>query len=73
MDWHALGRLLAGLGVILVLLGLFIMGLGRFFHFGSLPGDIVIRHKNFTFYFPLVTCLVLSIILSLIFRIFFRK
>ena len=58
-----MGRLLIGLGVILVLAGLLIqvgVPLGR------LPGDIVIRKGNSTFYFPLVTCLLVSVVLSLV-------
>ncbi|MCR6546806.1 DUF2905 domain-containing protein [Dehalobacterium formicoaceticum] len=73
MDWQTLGRMLAGIGVLLLIVGLIMMGLGRFFHFGSLPGDIVFKKGNFTFYFPIVTCLVLSIILSLLFRLFLRR
>ncbi len=39
---------------------------------GRLPGDISIKRENFTFYFPLTTCILLSLLLSLIFS-FFRK
>ncbi len=56
-----LGVTLIGLGVVLLLLPK-IPGLGR------LPGDIIIKRKNFTFYFPLGTCILISLILSLIFR-----
>ncbi|HEX68501.1 MAG TPA: DUF2905 domain-containing protein, partial [bacterium] len=41
--------------------------------FGKLPGDILIKKKNFTFYFPLATCLILSILLTLILNLIFRK
>ena len=41
-------------------------------YFGRLPGDIVVRRPGFTFVFPLVTCLVLSLLLSLLFWIFRR-
>jgi hypothetical protein len=40
---------------------------------GKLPGDIVIQRKNFTFYFPIATSILLSILLSLIFYLFSRK
>jgi Protein of unknown function (DUF2905) len=41
-------------------------------YFGRLPGDIIVRRPGFTFVFPLVTCLVLSLVLSLLFWIFRR-
>ena len=55
-----LGGLLLGLGLILILAGKINLPVGR------LPGDIVIRGKNATFYFPLMTSIVLSILLSLV-------
>ncbi len=56
------GQLLIVSGIVLVVVGvLFTLGMGR------LPGDIVIRGKNTTFYFPIVTSILLSVILSFIF------
>ncbi len=72
MDWQSLGRLFVGIGVLLLLLGIILVGLGRFFHIGSLPGDIVYKKGNFTFYFPVVTCIIISIIISLLLKIFQR-
>ena len=61
------GRLLMIFGGILVLLGLLFVGIGRtHLPLGHLPGDIYYRGKHFTFYFPLMTCLFLSILLSAI-------
>jgi hypothetical protein len=61
-----LGRLLIIAGAFLALLGaLFVLG-GRFFNLGRLPGDIVIRRDNFTFYFPLATSILLSLGLSIL-------
>jgi hypothetical protein len=54
------GLLIAFFGVILIFAGRMHMPVGR------LPGDIVYRGKNTTFYFPLATCIVLSIVLSLV-------
>jgi hypothetical protein len=54
------GILLAGVGLVLWLLG------GRI-PLGRLPGDIVIHKGNFTFYFPLVTCIAISLVLTLLF------
>lgn len=55
-----LGGLLLGLGLVLILAGKVNLPLGR------LPGDIVIRGKNSTFYFPLMTSILLSVLLSLV-------
>ena len=63
-----LGRMLLVLGVLLVLLGaLFYFGGKLPLRLGRLPGDIVHRGEHTTFYFPIVTCLVLSAGLSLLF------
>lgn len=54
------GLVLAALGVLVMLLERFHIGLGR------LPGDIVMRSKGGTFYFPIVTCILLSVLASLV-------
>ena len=64
-------RLLIGIGLALVLAGMAWPLLSRI-GLGSLPGDIMIRRGSTSFYFPLVTCIVISIVLSLIFSIFRR-
>lgn len=67
MDLRDLGRTLLLLGAILVLLGAFFYFGGKLpFRLGRLPGDIVRRGEHTTFYFPIITCLVLSLALSLI-------
>lgn len=53
-------------GIVLIAVGLIWMAVGRFFPLGRLPGDIVIEKENFKFYFPVVTCIVISIALSLL-------
>lgn len=67
MDSHA------GFGWMLLVLGLVVAGIGLFTilapsipWLGRLSGDICIEGKNFRFYFPLVTCLLLSLVLSLV-------
>jgi len=64
------------MGKTLVLIGLAIAGLGVLvilgLPFGRLPGDIVVRRGGFSFYFPLATSIVLSILLTLIFALFRR-
>lgn len=68
------------LGRTLLMLGMFILLVGTFFYFGGklpfrlgrLPGDIVHKGEHTTFYFPIVTCLVLSVGLSLLFWLLSR-
>lgn len=68
----SLGKGLILLGIFLVVLGiLFSLG-GKIPWLGQLPGDIYIRRERFTLYFPLMTCLLLSLILTLVLYIFRR-
>ncbi len=68
-----LGRLLITAGLILVAVGLLVTFAGRLpLRLGHLPGDISIRGKNSAFYFPLTTCILLSVLLSLMMWIFRR-
>jgi len=63
-----LGRTLLFLGGLLIFVGAFFYLGGKLpFRLGKLPGDIVHRGEHTTFYFPIVTCLVLSVALSLLF------
>ena len=68
-----LGKLLIVLGVVLVVAGLLLTFLGRAnLPLGRLPGDIIYRGKNTTFYFPLATSIVLSVLLSLVLYVISR-
>jgi hypothetical protein len=60
-----IGRWLVTAGLVLVVVGLLWPWLGTL-GLGRLPGDIVIERGNFSFYFPIVTCLAVSLIVSLI-------
>ena len=64
-----MGKALVVIGVVIAGLGVLIM-LGL--PFGRLPGDIAVRRGNFSFYFPLTTSIVLSILLTLLFALFRR-
>ena len=69
-----LGKLLLAVGGIIALTGLVILLAGKLhLPLGRLPGDIVYRGKSMTFYFPLVTCLLLSVVLSLVLWLFNRR
>jgi hypothetical protein len=68
-----LGKLLLVFGGAIVIAGAVLLLAGRFnLPLGHLPGDIVYRGKNTAFYFPLTTCIVISVVLSLIFWLFGR-
>ena len=71
-QMNPLGKLLIISGIVLVALGLFVTFGSRFLPLGRLPGDIVVRRGNSSFYFPIVTCIIISILLSLILRFFHR-
>ncbi len=67
---NPIAKLLIGLGILLIVLGFAWQIGGRFISLGKLPGDIVIKKENFTFYFPLMTSIIISIVLSLILYLF---
>jgi hypothetical protein len=68
-----MGRLLIGAGILLVIVGAMVMLADRAgIHLGRLPGDIRIEGKHGSFYFPVVTCILISVMLSLI-SLLFRK
>ena len=62
-------RILIIIGIIVVLVGVFWPILGKI-PFGRLPGDIIISRPGFTFYFPITTCIIVSILIAVIFKIF---
>lgn len=68
-----LGKIFLALGAILFLVGAVLLLAGRLhLPLGRLPGDIVYRGKNTVFYFPIVTSILISVVLSLIFWLFAR-
>ena len=63
----SLGKLLIGAGLLLAVAGLLVLGAERFgIRLGRLPGDIRIEGRNGGFYFPVVTCILISVALSLV-------
>jgi len=68
-----IGKFLIFLGVIVAGIGGLLLLSGRIPWIGRLPGDIMIQRKNFTFYFPLATSILLSVILTLIFWLIGRR
>ena len=68
-----LGRTLLVLGGVVMLVGLALMLVPNVPWLGKLPGDILVKRDRFTVYFPIVTCLVLSVVLTLLVNLFFRR
>jgi hypothetical protein len=68
-----IGRILVVLGAILLLLGILLVVLGRIPGVGRLPGDLVVQRGNWTFYFPLATSLIVSLLLTLLFWVIGRR
>ena len=71
----SLGKLLIMIGVVFVGVGILLLFSDRlsFLRIGRLPGDVIYRRGNFTFYFPIVTSILLSLILTLAFWLFGRR
>ncbi len=72
-GFDSFARLLIMFGLILAAVGGLLLFIGKIPYIGKLPGDIYIQRRNFTFYFPLATSILLSIILTLLFSFFSRR
>jgi len=68
-----IGKSIIAIGVVLIIIGVIMTMAGKIPGVGKLPGDIFIKKENFSFYFPLTTCVLLSIILTLIMYLFGKK
>lgn len=73
VPFESLAKMLVFMGVILVVVGGLLLFAGKIPGIGKLPGDIFIQKGNFTFYFPIVTSIILSILLTFVLNIFFRR
>jgi hypothetical protein len=72
-ELGGLGRLLLILGLMIAGLGVFLLLAGRVPFLGRLPGDIAIQRGTWTFYLPLATSILLSLLLTLLLNLFFRR
>jgi hypothetical protein len=73
MPFNGLGKLLIVLGGILIIIGAAIVLAGKIPWLGRLPGDIYVERPNFRFFFPLATSILVSVLLSLVLYLFFRR
>jgi len=79
-EWTGLGKFFIFLGVILALIGALLILVGKlpslgggFGWLGKLPGDILIKRDNFSFYFPLTTSVLISVVISLLLSLLLRR
>lgn len=68
-----LGKILIGLGIGITVLGFILAWMPQVPGIGKMPGDILIKKENFSFYFPLTTCVLLSLVISLIIYLIGRQ
>jgi uncharacterized protein HemY len=73
MPFNGFGKLLILLGGILIVVGAAVILVGKIPWLGRLPGDIYIERRNFTFFFPLTTSILISVILSLVLYLLSRR
>ncbi len=67
MNLNYLGKLLVIAGAAFVILGFILLVSDKIPLLGRLPGDIVVKRKNFTFYFPIATWILISIVISVVY------
>lgn len=67
------GKMLLFFGLLMAAVGGLLLVGGKLFGLGRLPGDIFIQKGNFSFYFPIVTSIILSLLLTVILNIFLRR
>ncbi len=67
------GKLLILIGIVMIISGILVTLLGKIGGLGRLPGDIYIQRKNMVFYFPITTMLIVSIVLTILLNIIFRR
>ncbi len=72
-NMRDMAKMLIFFGVLLCAAGIFLFAASRLFHGRHLPGDIVVKKGNFTFYFPLATSFLISVVLTFLLNAFLRR
>jgi uncharacterized membrane protein len=70
--YSSFGKILIVLGILLILVGVIFLFMNKIGILGRLPGDIHVQKKNYEFHFPIVTCVIASILLSLLLTALFK-
>ncbi|MFH1710591.1 MAG: DUF2905 domain-containing protein [bacterium] len=73
MSIESIGRSFIFFGIVLIVVGSIFVLFGKVPWFGRLPGDIIIKKEGLTFYFPVVTMVLISIVLTILFNIIGRR
>ena len=68
-TFPSIGKFLIILGAFIILIGFIVLYANRIPYIGRLPGDIYIKKDNFVFYFPLTTCILISVVIYIILRV----
>ena len=69
--YHAVAKMLIAFGIVLILTGAILLVFNKIGFLGKLPGDIQVQKRSFEFHFPIVTCILVSILLSILLSAFF--
>ena len=72
-GFESIGKMLMLLGIVLFVVGVAIYFGGKYTALGRLPGDIHIERENFSFHFPVVTSILISLVLTVILNLFFSR
>ena len=70
---QVIGKYLIVMGVLLAAIGGILVLAGRMPWIGKMPGDVLVKRGDLTFYFPLATCILISAVLSFVFYLFFKR
>lgn len=70
---YTFGRLLVVIGSLIIVIGFMLTIMSQFTNVPRLPGDIYIKKENFVFYFPIVSSLVISVMLTILFKFFTKR
>lgn len=70
---QSMGKMVLLIGLLMVVIGGLMMGAGKLFNFGRLPGDIYIQKGNFAFFFPLASMIILSLVLTFLANLLFKR
>ncbi|HPF43757.1 MAG TPA: DUF2905 domain-containing protein [Syntrophomonadaceae bacterium] len=74
MQYSGLAKIVIALGILLIIVGAVMLLFSKYgFHGFRLPGDILIQKENFTFYFPVTTAIIISILLTVLFNFISRR
>ncbi len=69
-ELQPFGKILIVVGIFIIIIGVILLFGDKIPFLGKLPGDIIVKKKNFTFYFPIVTSILLSLVISFIIYLF---